>query len=166
MLIKKVTKFIDELTMREDLREQALGVLPDDIDFGDIDEEPNAYDDNESSDALNNPKNKLLNNGMFHKGRNMTKNPYAGAGGERLNTIEEEEKQYETQSNMYKTNERKHNKSNSVLAKSRQIEDTISKGGLSEPGTRNFTDSRKRLDDESADHSHTRNVKSEVDSTY
>lgn len=146
LLIKKVTKFIDELTIREDLREQALRVLPDDLDFNDLEEDINAYDDKNNQDAFKNHKDKLLKDQMFGKGRNMTKNPY-GAG-ERLNTIEEEEKQYETQSNIFKTGERKHNKSNSAFTKSNRFDQTLSKGVLSEPGDINTPDSRKRLDDD------------------
>lgn len=164
LLIKKVTKFIDELTMSEELREQALRVLPDDIDFGDFDEDENAYDDNAPQNVAYNSKNKLLNNPMFTKGRNMGNNPYPQGGGERLNTIEEEEKQYETQSNIYKTNERKHNKSNSQLNQSRQKTATLSKGVLSETAAREYSDSRKRFDEDSNDNSAPRRVYSHNDS--
>jgi hypothetical protein len=138
LLIKKVTKFIDELTIREDLREQALRVLPDDLDFNDLEEEINAYDDENNKDSLSHSKNKLPKEQMFSKGRNMIKNPYGG--GERLNTIEEEEKQYETQSIMYKTGDRKDNISNGAFTKSNLIDRTFSKGGLSEAEAFNKSD--------------------------
>jgi hypothetical protein len=74
--------------MREDLREQALRVLPQDIDFGDIDEYPpeefgegdgefdnenNAYDDGSDPQRAFYNKNNLLKDPMFGKGRNMIK---------------------------------------------------------------------------------------------
>ena len=133
LLIKKVTKFIDELTMREDLREQALRVLPDDIDFGEIDEnEANAYEDaNQQPEPFYNAKHNFMKEPMSGKGRNNLKNPYPG-GGERLNTIEEEEKQFDTTSNIYKTNERKNKESSGVLTYSKHKEQNKSKGVLSE----------------------------------
>jgi hypothetical protein len=149
LLIKKITKFIDELTMREELRDRALGVLPDDIDFTNYDEDENAYEDI-PIDEIKNQKNKFFNGSAFGKGRNMTKNPYAPGGGERLNTIEEEEKQYDTSSNIYRSGDPRHNKSNSALAYNKKIEKAFSKGGLTENSDVR-TDTRKRLDDASSD---------------
>lgn len=133
LLIKKVTKFIDELTMREDLREQALRVLPDDIDFGDIDEnEGSAYEDaNQQPEPFYNSKHNFMKDPMTGKGRNNLKNPYAGAG-ERLNTIEEEEKQFDTTSNIYKTNERRNKESSGVLTYSKHKDQNKSNGVLSD----------------------------------
>lgn len=167
LLIKKVTKFIDELTMREDLREQALRVLPDDIDFGDIDEEDNAYNDQSAPQEIYNAKNKFLKEPMMGKGRNMLKNPYPG--GERLNTIEEEEKQFETQSNIYRTNDKHPGHSNTPLGYVKNRNSTFSKGVLSDAAAKNYTDSRRRLDDDdddsaAFDRSYNRKVKSYNDS--
>lgn len=134
--------------MREELREQALRVLPDDIDFGDTEEDANAYEENvPQNEAYNNLRSTGLNNPMSSKGRNATKNPYPIAGGERLNTIEEEEKQFDTTSNIYKTNERHHQNSSGVLANHHS--NTMSKNMSSAEGAKKSADSRKRLDDES-----------------
>lgn len=159
LLIKKVTKFIDELTLREDLREQALRVLPDDIDFGDIDEDGNAYDDGAAQpEPYYNFKSAGLKNPM-HKGRNMTKNPYPVAGGERLNTIEEEDKQFDTTSNIYKTNERTAQNSSSAIANYRNA--PLGKDMMSQDKAKQSSpDSRRRLDDSDDD----RRVKSNQDS--
>ena len=141
--------------MREDLREQALRVLPDDINFGDLEDPDNAYDDGaeQADNPMYNLKSASLNNPV-NKGRNVTKNPYPVAGGgERLNTIEEEEKQFDTTSNIYKTNERPGQTSSSGLANYKS--NTLSKGGVgSVDGKTSFKqspDSRKRLDEDSSD---------------
>ena len=154
--------------MREDLREQALRVLPDDIDFGDIEEEENAYNDHSTPQEIYNSKNKFLKDPMTGKGRNMLKNPYPG-GGERLNTIEEEEKQFETQSNIYRTNERNAGNSSTPLGYAKNRNSTFSKGVLSDAAAKNYTDSRRRLDDDdddsnAFDRSYNRKVKSYNDS--
>jgi hypothetical protein len=119
--------------MREDLREQALRVLPDDIDFGDIDEnEGSAYEDaNQQPEPFYNSKHNFMKDPMTGKGRNNLKNPYAGAG-ERLNTIEEEEKQFDTTSNIYKTNERRNKESSGVLTYSKHKDQNKSNGVLSD----------------------------------
>ena len=154
--------------MREDLRQKALKVLPSDIDFGEYEEEDleNGYNDPNENNQMDQSKTGLLNNQMFNKGRNGTQNPFSGGagGGERLNTIEEEEKQYETQSNIFKTNDRNHNKSGTFLARSNKIDNSSSFPGVASDSDIYNKDPRTRLDDYSEmDRSYNNVMKSDND---
>lgn len=141
-LIKKLTRFIDELTNRKDLREKAFKFLP-----------PNyEYEEGEASNSVENMQRikSLGLNLMLEKERSRVSNTLGG--GERLNTIEEEEKQFETQSNINKKYEGRSNKSGSVYKKSKNKGgNTNSQGFLSESVGFNQNDSRKRLDDVNSD---------------
>ena len=87
---------------------------------------------------------------MLEKERSRVSNTLGG--GERLNTIEEEEKQFETQSNINKKYEGRSNMSGSIYKKSKNKGgNTNSQGFLSESVGFNQNDSRKRLDDVNSD---------------
>ncbi|CAI2387658.1 unnamed protein product [Moneuplotes crassus] len=137
IFMKKLTKFIEEVSQSDDLKERALNFIPsENLEIG----------NNEDSlrSALHNFQAPPDDNR-----RNMSNGGLAG-GAERLKTIEEEDKQYETASHIYQTQDRGTSKNTSHFKNKSKKNDLSpnSQDFFSDPGA-NKGDSRKRLDESS-----------------